>query len=201
MAAAIGAGLPIHEPTGSMVLDIGGGTSEVAIISLSAIAYSESVRVAGDELNEAIQRHMQEKFRLYIGENTAEKIKLAIGSAAPLPEPLTMDVSGKNVVDGTPTVVTVSDADIREAMAEPVATIVLAVRKALEKTPAELVADIADRGILLAGGGALLKGLDERIAAAANIRVRIDDDPLTTVVRGTGKTLEDERGYRQVFIK
>jgi len=201
MAAAIGAGLPVADATGSMVVDIGGGTTEVGVISLGGMVYAGSVRVGGDKLDESIINYISRNYGMMIGENTAEKIKIAIGSAAPLPQPLRMEVSGKHVVDGTPAVVTISDADVREAMAEPVATIVLAVRKALEKTPAELVGDIAERGLLLAGGGALLKGLDARIAAAANIKVRIDDDPLTTVVRGTGRTLEDERRYKGVFIK
>lgn len=200
MAAAIGAGLPIDKPVGNMVVDIGGGTTEVAVISLSAIAYSESVRVAGDELNESIQRYIQDRFKLLIGENMSERIKMQIGSAMPLPEPLSMSISGKNVVNGTPTMITVTDEHIRAAIAEPVNTIVSAVRKALEKTPAELVADIADNGLLLAGGGALLKGLDRRIAEATDLEVRLDDDPLTTVVRGTGRTMEKMKDYKAVFI-
>ncbi len=200
MAAAIGAGLPIDQPIGNMVVDIGGGTTEVAVISLSAVAYSESVRVAGDELNESIQRYIQNRFKLLIGENMAEKIKIQIGSAMPLPQPLSMSVSGKNAVNGTPTMITVTDSHIREAIAEPVNTIVMAVRTALEKTPAELVADIADNGLLLAGGGALLKGLDQRIAEATGLNVRLDDDSLTTVVRGTGKTMEQIKVYKPVFI-
>ena len=200
MAAAIGADLPIDQPRGNMVVDIGGGTTEVAVISLSAVAYAESVRVAGDEMNEAIQRYLQDHFQLYIGENTAERIKKRIGSAAPLAEPMYMDVSGKHAYDGRPALVSVSDEDIRTAIAEPVNAIVGAVRRALEKTPAELVADVAENGLLLAGGGALLKGLDRRIMDAARIAVHIDEDPLTTVVRGTGRTLEDEKRYKSVFI-
>lgn len=200
MAAAIGAGLPIDQPIGNMVVDIGGGTTEVAVISLSAVAYSESVRVAGDELNESIQRYIQNRFKLLIGENMAERIKIQIGSAMELPQPLSMNVSGKNVVNGTPTTITVTDEHIREAIAEPVNIIVMAVRKALEKTPAELVADIADNGLLLAGGGALLKGLDQRIADATDLNVRLDDDPLTTVVRGTGRSMEQMKTYKTVFI-
>ncbi|GAB6035555.1 rod shape-determining protein [Fundidesulfovibrio butyratiphilus] len=200
MAAAIGAGLPIEEPVGNMVVDIGGGTTEVAVISLSAIAYSESVRVAGDELNEAIQRYVQEEFKLLIGENMAEQIKLRLGSACPLPEPLTMEVAGKNMVAGTPATVEITDSHIREAIKDPVATIVQAVRTALEKTPPELVTDIASRGLLLAGGGSLLRGLDQLVAQETELHVMLDDDPLTTVVRGTGKTLEHARHYRQVFI-
>lgn len=200
MAAAIGAGLPIEEPVGNMVVDIGGGTTEVAVISLSAVAYAESVRVAGDELNEAIQRYMQDQFQLLIGENMAEQIKIKIGSAYPLPEPLTMEVSGKNMVTGTPGTVEINDGHIREAMKDPVAIIVGAVLKALEKTPPELVTDIASRGLLLAGGGSLLRGLDRLIADTTQLHVMLDDDPLTTVVRGTGKTIEYRKNYQQVFI-
>ncbi len=200
MAAAIGAGLPIEEPVGNMVVDIGGGTTEVAVISLSAIAYSESVRVAGDELNEAIQRYMQDQFQLLIGENMSEQIKIRIGSAFPLPEPLTMEVAGKNMVTGTPGIVEVNDGHIREAIKDPVSIIVGAVRKALEKTPPELVADIASRGLLLAGGGSLLRGLDKLIAEETRLHVMLDDDPLTTVVRGTGRTIEYRKHYQQVYI-
>ncbi|WP_243367450.1 rod shape-determining protein [Fundidesulfovibrio soli] len=200
MAAAIGAGLPIEEPVGNMVVDIGGGTTEVAVISLSAVAYAESVRVAGDELNEAIQRYMQDQFQLLIGENMAEQIKIRVGSAYELPEPLFMEVAGKNMVTGTPGMVEVSDSHIREAIKEPVSVIVGAVRKALEKTPPELVADIASRGLLLAGGGSLLRGLDKLISDSTRLHVMLDDDPLTTVVRGTGKTIEHRGHYDQVFI-
>jgi len=200
MAAAIGAGLPIEEPVGNMVVDIGGGTTEVAVISLSAVAYAESVRVAGDELNEAIQRYMQDQFQLLIGENMAEQIKIKVGSAVPLKETLTLEVAGKNMVTGTPGHVEVTDAHIREAIKDPVSIIVGAVRKALEKTPPELVADIASRGLLLAGGGSLLRGLDKLIAEETQLHVMLDDDPLTTVVRGTGKTIEYRNSYQQVFI-
>jgi rod shape-determining protein MreB len=200
MAAAIGAGLPIHEPLGNMVVDIGGGTTEVAVISLSAVAYSESVRVAGDEMNDAIQRYLQEQFQLLIGENMAEQAKILIGSAYPLPEPLSCRVSGKNLVDGNPKSITITDGHIREAIQEPVNAIVLAVKKALEKTPPELVSDIAGNGLLLAGGGALLKGLDRKISEAAQLTVIIDDDPLTTVARGTGEALTQERRYSRVYV-
>ena len=200
MAAAIGADLPIHQPLGNMVVDIGGGTTEVAVISLSAVAYAESVRVAGDEMNEAVQRYMQDVHKLYIGENTAERIKMTIGSALPPVEPVSMEVSGKHVVDGNPVMVEVTGQEIHQAIAEPVNAIVTAVRRALEKTPAELVADVAERGLLLAGGGALLKDLDQLIRQTVNINVTIDDDPLTTVVRGTGRTVEDEKRYKGVFI-
>jgi len=200
MAAAIGANLPIHKPLGNMVVDIGGGTTEVAVISLSAVAYAESVRVAGDAMNTAIQRYFQNEFQLFIGENMSEKIKLAVGSAFPLPEQLVVEVAGKDMVAGTPRSVRVTDGHIREALADPVRTILLAVHKALEKTPPELAADIADSGILLAGGGALLKGLDTLIHKSTGLNILIDSEPLTTVVRGTGKTLDDKKFYDGVYI-
>lgn len=200
MAAAIGAGLPIDRPAGNMVVDIGGGTTEVAVISLSAVAYAESVRVAGDEMNETIQRYVQDQFQLLIGENMAEEIKIKLGSAAPLPEPLSMEVSGKSLIDGTPISVVITDGHIREAIKDPVNIIVTAVLKALEKTPPELVADISRNGLLLAGGGALLRGLDQLISKHSNIAVVVDEDPLTTVVRGTGRTMEQRERYANVFI-
>lgn len=200
MAAAIGAGLPFHEPKGNMVVDIGGGTTEVALISLSAIAFAESVRVAGDAMNAAIQRYFQSEFQLFIGENMSERIKLAVGSAFPLPEQLVVEVSGKDMVAGTPRSVRVSDGHIRESLTEPVRTILLAVHKVLEKTPPEMAEDLYARGILLAGGGSLLKGLDTLIHKSTGLKITIEDDPLTTVVRGTGKTLEDPRFYSNVYI-
>lgn len=200
MAAAIGAGLPIDNPIGNMVVDIGGGTTEVAVISLSAVAYSESVRVAGDEMNEAIQRYTQDQLQLLIGENSAEEVKMRIGSAYPMDSPRKMDVSGKDMVTGIPRVETLTDAQVREAIKEPVNIIISAIRRALEKTPPELVADIAHNGVLLAGGGALLKGLDKLIAEQVKLNVIVDEDPLTTVVRGTGRTLEDEQKFDYVFI-
>ncbi|MFV0349214.1 MAG: rod shape-determining protein [Halodesulfovibrio sp.] len=200
MAAAIGANMAIHQPLGNMVVDIGGGTTEVAVISLSAIAYAESVRVAGDAMNSAVQRYFQEEFKLLIGENMAERIKIRIGSAHPLPETLSMDVSGKDMVSGTPKSVLVTDGHVREALADPVKAIVMAVRKSLEKTPPELAGDIADNGLLLAGGGALLKGLNTLITKETSLKVVIDDDPLTTVVRGTGRTLDDRKFYSKVYI-
>jgi len=200
MAAAIGAGLPIEAPIGNMVVDIGGGTTEVAVISLSAVAYAESVRIAGDEMNEAIQRHLQKKFQLLIGENMAESIKIKIGSAMPMDETLLMDISGKNMVTGTPCTLEVDDAVIREAIRDPVMSIVNAIKRALEKTPPELVGDIATNGLLLAGGGALLKGLDRLISQETTLAVHIDDDPLTTVVRGTGRTIDERARYKNVCI-
>lgn len=200
MAAAIGAGMPIHEPFGNMVVDIGGGTTEVAVISLSAIAYAESVRMAGDAMNTAVQRYFQEEFQLLIGENMAERIKMTVGSACPLSEQLVAEVAGKNLVTGTPQSVRITDGHIREALAEPVRAIITAIRKALEKTPPELAADIGTHGMLLAGGGALLKGLDTLITQVTGLKVLIDEDPLTTVVRGTGRTLDDKKRYENVYI-
>jgi rod shape-determining protein MreB len=200
MAAAIGAGLPIHEPRGSMVVDIGGGTTEVAVISLFSTAYSESVRVAGDEANEAVLRLAQKKYQMLIGENTAEQVKIRIGSAYPLDEPLTMEVSGKDLVDGVPRTITFSDEEVRQAMAEPVGVILESVRRAFEKTPPELAADVAEGGLVLAGGGALIRGLDRLIQEELRLRVRIADDPLTTVVMGAGIALQNVREFRRVFI-
>lgn len=200
MAAAIGAGLPIHEPKGHLVVDIGGGTTEVAVITLSAVAYSESVRMAGDAMNMAIQRFFYEEFQLLIGENMSERIKLAIGTAMPLKEQLVAEVSGKDMVTGTPRSIRISDGHVREALAEPVRAIVTAVRKALEKTPPELSADIGETGVLLAGGGSLLKGLDHLIHQDTGLNTVLDSEPLTTVVRGTGRTLDDKKFYSKVYI-
>ena len=200
MAAAIGAGLPFNQPFGNMVVDIGGGTTEVAIISLSAIAYAESVRVAGDAMNAAIQRYFQSEFQLVIGENMSERIKLAVGSAFPLPEQLVVEVSGKDMVSGTPRSVRVTDGHVREALTDPVRAILLAVHKALEKTPPELAADIAGNGILLAGGGALLKGLDRLLSEETGLPVMIAEDPLTCVVRGSGRALDMIGKMNSVFV-
>ncbi|MFH1139621.1 MAG: rod shape-determining protein [Pseudomonadota bacterium] len=200
MAAAIGAGLRIHEPYGNMIVDIGGGTTEVAVISLSAIAYSESVRVAGDEVNEAIMRYMQKKHQLLIGENTAEQAKIAIGNAYPLDVPQVYPIRGKEMISGRPRVVEVNDVEIREALAEPVSTILEAVRRALEKTAPELAADIYDSGITLAGGGALLKGLDKLIAKETQLKVNLTQDPLTSVALGTGLAMESLNEYKRVFV-
>ena len=200
MAAAIGARLPIQQPMGNMVVDIGGGTTEVAVISLSSVAYAESVRVAGDEMNEAIQRYIKEEHKILIGENAAEKIKIELGSAVPFPEPRTIRVSGKNMVDGRPKSIEINDGQVRESIKEPVNMIVWAVRNALEKTPPELVTDVANNGMLLAGGGAMLRGLDQLISQESEISVIVDDEPLTTVLRGTGIALEQEKQMEFVFV-
>ncbi|MGA7879000.1 MAG: rod shape-determining protein [Desulfoferrobacter sp.] len=200
MAAAIGTGLPIDQPYGNMVVDIGGGTTEVAVISMFAIAYSESVRVAGDEANEAILRYMQRERQMIISEVLAEKIKMQIGTAVPLDEPLSMDVTGKEILSGIPKTFTITDEEIREAIKEPVMAIVESVRRALEKTPPDLAADIHEKGFWLAGGGALLTGLDQLLNQMTRLKVNVSDDPLTAIVRGAGAVIEHLDFYRQVFI-
>jgi len=195
MAAAIGAGLPIEEPSGNMVVDIGGGTTDIAVISMSGIVYSRSVRV-----DEAVMQYLKRKYNLLVGERTAEQIKMEIGSAYPLEKPLTMEVKGRNLIEGVPRTVTIDDSEIREALSECVATILNAVRVALERTPPELSADISDRGIVLTGGGALLKNLDKRIREETGLPVSIADDPLASVVLGTGKMLSDFKLLRMVCI-
>jgi rod shape-determining protein MreB len=199
MAAAIGAGLPVSEPMGSMIVDIGGGTTEVAVISLGGIVVSKSVRIAGDELNDAVAQYLKKVHNLSVGERTAEEIKIRLGSAYPRPEELKMEVRGLNQVSGLPRTVTITSSEIREALLEPVSTIVEAVRDTLEKCPPELAADIIDRGIVLAGGGALLHGLDELISHDTEVPVHIADDPLSCVVLGTGKVLEDFETLKRVL--
>jgi rod shape-determining protein MreB and related proteins len=201
MVAAIGAGLPITEPSGNMVVDIGGGTTDVAVISLSGIVYSRSVRVAGNEMDDAIMQFMKRKYNLLIGERTAEQIKITIGSAYPLDRPLTMEIKGRNLIEGVPKTITIEDSEIREALGECVATIVNAIRVALERTPPELSADISDKGIVLTGGGAMLKNLDRRIREETGLPVSIAEDPLASVVLGTGKMLTDFRLLRRIAIE
>ncbi|HTM68193.1 MAG TPA: rod shape-determining protein [Candidatus Binatia bacterium] len=191
MAAAIGARLPITEPVGNMVVDIGGGTTEIAVISLSGVVTWKSLPIAGDELNKNVVMFARENFNLLLGERVAENIKMRIGSAMPLEEPLVMEMRGRDMVTGLPKEIMVNDSQIREALARSVRTIVENVKSALEITPPELVADIYERGIVLTGGGALLKGLDQVISHAAEIPVRVADDPLTCVVRGTGILIDN----------
>jgi rod shape-determining protein MreB len=200
MMAAIGAGLPITEPSGNMIVDIGGGTTDIAVISLSGLVYSRSVRVAGNEMDDAIMHYLKRKFNLLVGERTAEQIKMEIGSAFPLDRPLSMEVKGRDLIEGVPKTITVVDAEIREALCECVDTIVNAIRVALERTPPELSADISDRGIVLTGGGALLKNLDSRIRDETGLPVSIGDDPLASVVLGTGKLLSDFKLLRKVSL-
>jgi len=191
MAAAIGAGLPVAEPTGSMIVDIGGGTSEVAVISLGGIVTSRSVRIAGDEFDLAIINYIKKKYNLLIGERTAENVKIAIGSAFPSEEDSTMDIKGRNLLTGLPESIKVNSTEIREALAEPLSHIIEAIKTTLERTPPELAADIIDSGITLAGGGALLKGLDKLINNETGMPVFIAENPLDCVAEGTGKVLEN----------
>ena len=200
MAAAIGAGLPITEPSGNMVVDIGGGTTDIAVISLAGIVYSKSVRVAGNEMDEAIIQYTKKKYNLLIGERTAEQIKLEIGSAFPLDEPVTMEIKGRDLIEGVPKTLTITDAEIREALAEPISLIVNAVRVALERTPPELCADIVDRGIVLTGGGSLLKNLDRLLREETGLPVSVAEDPLCSVVLGTGKMLSDFDLLRKICL-
>ncbi len=201
MVAAIGAGLPITEPCGNMVVDIGGGTTDVAVISLSGIVYSRSVRVAGNEMDEAIVQYLKRKYNLLTGERTAEQIKMQIGSAYPLDKPITMEIKGRNLIQGVPKTLTIDDSEIREALSECVATILNAIRVALERTPPELSADISDRGIVLTGGGALLKNFDKRIKEETGLPVSIAEDPLASVVLGTSKMLTDFNLLRKITIE
>jgi rod shape-determining protein MreB len=199
MAAAIGIGLNVHEPIGNMIVDIGGGTTEIAVIALSGIVYAQSVRLGGDELNDDIINYFRRNHNLLIGERTAEKIKCEIGSAAPLDEELDMETKGRDLVNGVPRIRHVSSKDVREAISESVNTIVESITKSLEQTPPELSADILDRGIMLTGGGAKLKNLDKLIIETTDLPVHIAEDPLTAVVRGTGAILEDIEYYRTVI--
>jgi rod shape-determining protein MreB and related proteins len=200
MVAAIGAGLPITEPSGNMVVDIGGGTTDVAVISLSGIVYSRSVRVAGNEMDDAVMQYLKKKYNLLVGERTAEAIKIEIGSAYPLDKELSMEIKGRNLIEGVPRTVLIHDTEIREALSECIATIINAIRVALERTPPELSADISDRGIVLTGGGALIKNLDKRIREETGLPVSIADDPLASVVLGTGRMLSDFRLLRKISI-
>ncbi len=199
LAAAIGVGLPITEPTGCMICDIGGGTTEVAVISLAGIVECESARVAGDEFDEAIIRHMRVRYDLLIGEQSAERIKVAIGSAYPLRKEMSMEVKGRDLTRGLPRKVVVTSEEIRDAIDEPVEAIVAAVRGTLEATPAELSADLVDLGIVLAGGGSLLRGIDRVISERTGLPVRVAKDPLTAVARGTQMFLENLSDYREML--
>lgn len=201
MAAAIGVGLPVEAPSGSMVIDVGGGTSEIAVIALYGIVNNISVRIGGDEMDEAIVTYLKKNYNLLIGERTAEGIKIAIGSAFPLEEEETIEIKGRDLVAGVPKTMKLSSVQVREALAEPVDAIVEAVRQALELTPPELSSDILDRGIIVTGGGALLRGLDKRLRQETNLPVIVADEPLTCVARGAGKVMEDLQKYQKVLIK
>jgi rod shape-determining protein MreB len=199
MAAAIGIGLNVHEPVGNMIVDIGGGTTEIAVIALSGIVLVESIRIGGNELDEAIIQYFRKQHSLLIGERTAERIKCQIGSAVELDPELELTVRGRDLIHGIPRTRTISSIDVREAIREPVQTIVEAVVRSLERTPPELAADIVERGIMLTGGGALLKGLDQLIRERVQLPVHVADDPLTAVVRGTGKVLDNLELYSKVL--
>jgi len=201
MAAAIGVGLPVHLPSGTMVIDVGGGTSEIAVIALNGIVNNISIRIGGDEMDEAIMLYLKKNYNLLIGERTAEEIKIKIGSAFPLDEEESMEIKGRDLVAGIPKTMKISSVQVREALSEPVDAIIEAVRQALEETPPELAADILDKGIVVTGGGALLKGMDRRLREETNLAINVAEDPLTCVVRGTGKVLEEMSHFSKVLIK
>ncbi len=199
-AAAIGVGLPVEEPAGNMIIDIGGGTTEFAVISLGGLVYSKSIRIAGDEMDDAIIEYLRKTYNLMIGERTSEEIKIRIGSAFPLDEELTMDVRGRDLISGLPKTVSVTSVEIREALHDPVQAIVDASKSTLEQTPPELASDLIDRGIVMAGGGSLLRGLDKRIAEETGLPVHIAEDPLTAVVLGTGHVLNMAARLRRRIV-
>ena len=201
MAAAIGAGLPVTEPSGNMIVDIGGGTTDIAVISLSGIVYSRSVRVAGNEMDEAIIQYIKRKHNLLVGERTAEQIKMNIGSAAPLEEKITMQIKGRNLAEGIPKTLTITDEEVREALTSCIRTIIDGVRAALERTPPELSADIVDHGIVLTGGGALLGNLDVRIKNETGLAVFLAEEPLFSVALGTGKMLDNISLLRRISLE
>lgn len=191
IAAAIGVGLPVQEPSGSMIVDIGGGTTEMAVISLSGIVYAKSIRIGGDEFDDAIINHVKKTYNLMIGERTAEETKIRIGSAYPLEQEMTMDVRGRDILAGLPKTITITSQEIRDALSEPLTSILEAIRITLERTPPELSADLIDRGIVLAGGGALLRGLDNLIAEETGLPLHVAEDPLTAIALGTGRYLSE----------
>lgn len=200
MAAAIGAGLPIHEPTGNMVVDIGGGTTEVAVISLGGIVTSTSIRIGGDELDEAIIQHVKKEYSLLLGERTSEAIKLAIASVFPMPEELIAEIKGRDLVSGLPKTITITAEEVRRAVEEPVNAIIDAIKTTLDRTPPELAADIMDKGIVLTGGGALLRGLDKRLRHETGMPVHIAEAPLQAVVLGSGRCLEEFEVLARVLV-
>jgi len=200
MAAAIGVGLPVQEPTGNMIIDIGGGTTEVAIISMSGIVYSKSIRIAGDEMDDSIINYIKRKYNLLIGERTAEEVKINIGSAYPMEKPMTMEVKGRDLVAGIPKTLEISDEEIREALTETFGTIVEAVKIALERTPPELAADIVDKGVVVSGGGSLIKGLDILLKEATGLPITLADDPLSAVALGAGVVLNDAKLLKKIAL-
>jgi rod shape-determining protein MreB len=201
MAAAIGADLPVHEPSGNMIVDIGGGTTEVAVISLGGIVTAQSVRVAGDELDDAILQYVKKEFSLAIGERTAEEIKIHMGSAWPLDEELTADIRGRDLISGLPRTIALTTEQVRESIAEPVAAIVDAVKTTLDKTPPELAADIMEQGITITGGGALLAGLAQRLNHETGMRINMAPEPLYSVVIGSGRALENIEAMRGLLTQ
>jgi rod shape-determining protein MreB len=201
MAAAIGVGLPVHLPSGSMVIDIGGGTSEIAVIALDGIVNNISIRIGGDEMDESLMLYLKKNYNLLIGERTAEEIKIAIGSAYPPEEEESLEIKGRDLVAGIPKTMKISSVQVREALSEPIDAIIEAVRQALEETPPELSADILDKGIVVTGGGALIKGLDKRLREETNLPINIAEDPLKCVVRGTGVVLENMSDFSKVLVK
>lgn len=200
MAAAIGIGLDVESPVGNMIVDIGGGTTEIAVIALSGMVNEESIRIAGDEMNSAIIQFFKKNHNILIGERTAEAIKCEVGSAMPLKEEISIQVKGRDLVNGIPKTTEASSVEIREALNETIQSIVDTVKLTLERTPPELASDILDRGIMLSGGGALLKGLDERLRLETNLPIHVAEDPLTAVVRGTGRALENLEKYQKVLL-
>ncbi len=200
MSASVGADLPISEPMGNMIVDIGGGTTDIAVISLTGIVFNHSIRIAGNEMDDSIIQNIKKKYNLLIGEKTAEQVKMQIGSAYPLDEPMTMEIKGRDLREGIPKTIVVDDQEIRDSLADVVDAIVEAVMVALEKTPPELSADIIDRGIILTGGGALLMGIDKRIREETQLPVFITEDPLTTVVLGAGKMLDDLELLKKISL-
>jgi rod shape-determining protein MreB len=200
MAAAIGSGLPVHEATGNMVVDIGGGTTEVAVISLGGIVTSQSIRVAGDDMDQSIITWMKKEYSLMLGERTSEEIKVTLGSAFPLPDEPEAEIRGRDLVSGLPKTVLVSSAEVRQALDEPLNSILDAVRTTLDKTPPELAGDLMDRGIVLTGGGALLRGLDERLRYETGMPIHVADDPLDSVALGAGKCVEEFEALQQVLV-
>ena len=200
MAAAIGAGLPVHEPTGNMVVDVGGGTTEVAVISLGGIVVSQSIRIGGDELDQAIIQFVKKEYSLALGERTAEEIKIALGSACPLEEELTAEIRGRDLITGLPKTIVITTEEVRRAIEEPVAAVLDAVKVTLDRTPPELAADIMEQGIVLTGGGAQLHGLDARISAETGMPIVVADNPLHSVAIGSGQCLEEFEALQQVLI-
>jgi rod shape-determining protein MreB len=200
VAAAIGVGLPIQEPIGNMIIDIGGGTTEIAVISLAGIVFSKSIRIGGDEMDEAIIEYLKKSYNLMVGERTAEDIKIKIGSAYPQEEEMTLEVKGRDLVTGLPKAVTIASEEVREALKEPLRAICEVAKISLERTPPELASDLIEHGIVMAGGGSLLKGLDKLIAEETGLPVHIAEDPLTAVAQGTGKVLDEIKYLRKVTV-